>query len=261
MHTTLIGLDAASQRDKFGYAIATYSACSVQIEDAGCLAEGKPKLDQLSRIASAIRVGLEYGRVLVAIDAPLGWPRSLGQVVNTHRAGEAVRVGKNEMFGRLTDRLVKAQGKPYPLEVGADKIARATHEALTVLSLLRHECGFPLPLVWSAEFKGPGVIEVYPAATLRAHGLTFSGYKKPEHEEVRIAIAARLETRIPALLDRCTGDSNAFDACLCLVAAADFIGGNSVGPLAEQEDEARKEGWIWLPAAGAPQQTRKSRRR
>lgn len=260
-HTTLIGLDAASQRDKFGFAIATYRAPLVQIEEAGCLAQGKPKGDQLSRIASVIGAGLEYGRVLIAIDAPLGWPRSLGQVVDSHRAGEATGMGKNEMFGRRTDQLVKAQGKPHPLEVGADKIARATHEALTVLSLLRQESGLALPLVWSAGFNGAGVIEVYPAASLRAHGLAFTGYKKPEHKSVREAIAARLEPRMPALIDHCAGDSNAFDACLCLLAAADFIEGTSVGPPAEHEDEARKEGWIWLPTPDEAHRTGKSRRR
>jgi len=57
-------------------------------------------------------------------------------------------------------------------------LARTAHEALCLLEELRYETGRPIELAWSHELA-PGIhaIEVYPAATLIAHGMTAHGYK------------------------------------------------------------------------------------
>jgi hypothetical protein len=44
------------------------------------------------------------GPVLLAIDAPLGWPAAMGPTLSTHSAGDEITVAPNTMFRRATDR-------------------------------------------------------------------------------------------------------------------------------------------------------------
>ena len=187
-------------------------------------------------------------------DPPLrGWPAGLGDSLGSHRAGERIDVAKHSMFRRATDRRLReaAYGGHQPLEVGADRIARAAHEALAVLGDLRQRTGLALPLVWEPGFDGIGVIEVYPAATLRAHGITSRGYKKPEQRAVRDEIASRCVPVMPTLATRCSQTSDEFDACLCLLAAADFLQFRCDPVPAALAQTARREGWIWVRSCTA----------
>jgi|CXWL01.1.fsa_nt_gi hypothetical protein len=60
----LIGLDAASDRRKFGYAIGVFDGRCVQVERAGLLSDADHPL--LSLIVPALLAG----PALIAIDAP-----------------------------------------------------------------------------------------------------------------------------------------------------------------------------------------------
>ena len=62
--------------------------------------------------------------VLVAIDAPLGWPAAFAKSLQGHRAGDALSASKEALFSRETDRLVRARTGLTPLSVSADRIAR-----------------------------------------------------------------------------------------------------------------------------------------
>lgn len=239
----LIGLDPASRLENFGYAIGALTGGRIEIEDAGMLEsrrEWNPLKDSIApRLRSA-------ARALVAVDAPLGWPASLASALAGHRAGERVDGEKAMLFSRETDRIVAEETHKRPLEVGADKIARAAHTALEVLACLRETVNKAIPLAWARDFGDVAVIEVYPAATLKARGLVDSGYKKPDQESVRHKISLGLREEMPALVNFIHERSDVFDACLCLVAAKDFLLSDMLQP--KDHDRARREGWIWVRA-------------
>ncbi len=103
---------------------------------------------------------------LLALDAPLGWPTSLGETLIDHEAGQQVAVDSDKLFHRETDTRIKLPSGRKPLEVRANLIARTAKSALNLLYDLRNMTGESIPLVW--EFSVPqqlSAIEVYPAAT------------------------------------------------------------------------------------------------
>jgi hypothetical protein len=237
----LIGLDAASDFSKFGYAIGHYEHGRVRIKQAGLVDTLGERNALVSIVVPELRAAT---KALIAIDAPLGWPASLAAELSNHQAGEAFASDKNSMFRRATDSYVKVLTKKNPLEVGADKIARAAHSALAALKCLRAESGLAIPLVWDKNFAGMAAIEVYPAGTLKARGLPDFKYKKPEQLNVRLDIANRLANEIDGLTTYVDGSADVFDACLCLIAAKDFIDGLTEPPL--DLPLAQREGWIWI---------------
>ncbi len=239
----LIGLDAASDRRKFGYAIGRTNGVGAEIIESGCLQNGTIKRN--NAIVEAL--ALADGPALLAIDAPLGWPDGLRFGLHGHAAGQHFEVGKELTFRRRTEIVLRSDRyRASPLEVGADRIARAAHEALSVLNELRTVTRLPLPLVWTPGGNGVGVIEVYPAATLRAHGMPSKGYKLPEQIGVRRQIAAKIDWRLAGLNARCDGNADEFDACLCLLAALDFVNGECLAPPDEFKEVIAREGWIWV---------------
>ena len=196
-----------------------------------------------SRIAPRLR---SSEHALVAMDAPLGWPIGLAASLTGHQAGQPVDGDSATLFNRETDRIVAERIRKRPLDVGADKIARAAHTGLGVLARLRDLTGYVLPLAWDSGYSGRAVIEVYPAATLKSRGLPDSGYKKAEEIEVRRRIARAISDEVPELVTKCRERADIFDACLCLIAAKDFLDGVAMPP--DDVDLARREGWIWVRA-------------
>lgn len=244
----LVGLDAASQRSKFGYALGRFDpdTTRVVVEHAGLLGDADDPL--LNHIAPFIRGG---ECVLLAIDAPLGWPDGLRQFLGDHIAAmpPPVSLRKDDCFRRHTDVVVRRV--KLPLEVAADRIARAAFEALRVLHELRVATELRLQLVWSPTFEGAASIEVYPGATLAALGLSNAQYKKPDQETSRTRMAGALvhaqllETLPTEAKKRSMASADVLDAVLCLVAARDFLMGECVSPDEAHADQVRREGWIW----------------
>ncbi len=242
----VIGLDAASQWENFGFAIGRVGGGTVAIEQAGLVATRGGPEGLASIIAPLLRAN---DQALVAIDAPLGWPAPLGTSLANHRAGEKLAAEKNETFCRETDRWVRRQIGKKPLDVGADKIALAAYTALEALNILRNLSGKPIPLAWTTQFPGIAAIEVYPAATLKSAGLPDSGYKdsnKDQVERIRVRrdIATGLQLRLTGLATYISAQDDVFDACLCLAAALDFLEGRAAPPA--DLVKAEREGWIWV---------------
>lgn len=245
----LIGLDAASNLTKFGYAIGYYELGRVRIKQAG-LVEAPGQGNALeSIVAPALR---ETNNALIAIDAPLGWPSALTYELGNHLAGEAFSSGKDAMFHREADRFVHDLIKKKPLEVGADKIARAAHSGLAALQRLRDLSGKAIPLVWGNTHSGLAAIEVYPAGTLKVRKLPYSGYKKPEERQVRNEIVRGLAAEIDGIHKYIDGSADIFDACICLIAGKDYLEGLALPP--KNLNLAKREGWIWIrnPAVSGP---------
>jgi hypothetical protein len=121
---TIVGIDCATVNQKTGLAFATYANGSVAIEE--CFV-AEPKI----RVAVQIWTRLSNTPpVLLALDAPLGWPASLGKHLSEHFAGKAISLGSDSLFRRRTDEVIRDRLRKAPLEVGANFIARTAVSAL-----------------------------------------------------------------------------------------------------------------------------------
>ena len=238
----VVGIDCATDPKKVGIALADCdeSKCALVAVELG---ESQELLAR--KIASWLP---SSGPALLALDAPLGWPTSLGPALVQHVAGEPFGQNPNLLFRRGTDRFIKEEIGKQSLDVGADRIARTAQAALRLVADVRKLTGHSIPLAWSPSMPdGPAAIEVYPAATLTAHGLRASGYKTPRDDEQRAEILRGLSERIeiePKLSALLTSNADALDAVVCVLAGRDFIRGHALSP--PDLDEAKREGWIWV---------------
>lgn len=180
---------------------------------------------------------LHYDEALIALDAPLGWPRALGPCLSTHKAGLHIQEGADQLFRRMTDVEIKQRIGKHPLEVGANLIARTAVAALTMLDEIRQSTGYPIPLAWAREEKARWrAIEVYPAATRIGHGAPDVGGSLEGLNEL---------LDCSAVLSALTKSKDAVDAAVCVLAAADFLLGRAIAPI--DHETALLEGWIWAP--------------
>ncbi len=241
----VIGVDCAAQPVNVGLALAELEPSGARIVEATTGRNADP--------ATVIAGWLEGRQVgLIALDAPLGWPRPIAESLAGHRAGDPIPAAPNDLFRRATDRFVRQEVGKQPLEVAADRIARAAHAALELLARVREITGRPIPLIWGwGHLLEIGVIEVYPAATLSVRGLQCTRYKRRDQLKVRERLLAELggELEIASGALAAVENADAFDAMLCVVAARDFLSGNAMPP--EDAELARQEGWIWVRRPGA----------
>lgn len=174
---------------------------------------------------------------IIALDAPLGWPKKMSDSLPDHKAGLPIRVEANQLFRRITDIEIKKRLGKQPLDVGANLIARTAVAALEMLDQIRRTTKRTIPLAWaSRETERWRAIEVYPAATCIAHGApdvggSLEGLKKLFH----------CSSVLPALMQ----SKDAVDAAVCVLAAADFLCGRAIPPI--DHNTALIEGWIWAP--------------
>lgn len=242
---SVIGIDCATAAERVGLARARRSA---DHEDHWVVDEvvlGSRKRSPAATLADWLR---DEPSVLIALDAPLGWPVALGPALAGHRAGDPIEPDATALFTRATDHAVRARYGKRPLDVGADRIARTARAALELLAYARRSTGFEIELAWATEPSDlPRAIEVYPAATLAAHGLPSRQYKEPG-SPARGPIVAALRDRLvlPAAFDAMGAPGDALDAVLCVVAGLDVVAGAAVGPAADERAVAEREGWIWV---------------
>ena len=186
---------------------------------------------------------------LIALDAPLGWPSALADGLTRHHAGQPLGDCADELFHRATDREIEERLRKRPLEVGASFIARTALAALVLLQEVSERINRPIPLSWGGRLRSEvEAIEVYPAATLLAHGIAPSDYKKPKQHAGRRRIVGALNEllQIGDCMERLEASPDTLDAAICLIAGADYLSGRAVGPRDEQL--AFREGWIWAAA-------------
>lgn len=233
----IIGIDCATQKDKRGVAVARCEENRWIIKRAEVGLEDHEIKDVLT---DCMR---NDGRVLLALDAPLGWPKPLGCQLVGHMAGEKIPEKSDALFRRATDRFVKDTYDMQSLDVGADRIARTAHSALELLDYLGDGA---IQLANNENFQGVSAIEVYPAATLKAHKLKWRGYKKSEDTDSREEILQGLKIRgLPDdIHSKAKASADVLDALVCILAGIDFLEGNVEPP--RNIELARKEGWIWV---------------
>lgn len=243
MTTYVIGIDCAAQHRNIGLALGRIDGARVCIQE---VVTGPADV-----VPVLARWALKFQPGIYALDAPLGWPAALGKALNSHEAGATLGPTSHELFRRMTDDFVYAKLGKRPLEVGADRIARAAVTTLKLLERLERETGMALPLLWNPGIpEAPGAIEVYPAATLLARRISIRGYKgrKPEHRRAREALAGRLGEHLEFEVDPATlaATDHALDAAVCVLAAADFAERRAMSPDGRDDGRLRKEGWIWF---------------
>jgi predicted RNase H-like nuclease len=240
----VVGIDAATDPRRTGIAFATWTPHVTRVAAAR---PGESTEDLARHTAAWVA---DATRWLVAIDAPLGWPAPLGDRLPGHRAGVALGADPDALFRRHTDRAIQERVGKTPLEVGADRIARTAVAALELLAAIAGRVRAPLPLAWGPDYPGPGAaIEVYPAATLKAMGVRAAGYKRDAGRRAQLARTLGRHLTLPRGV---SANEHVLDACLCVLAAGDFLAGRAPGP--EDRVRAEREGWIWVrePRANGP---------
>ena len=261
----IIGVDFASSPGDTGLARATVSRNG---ETWQATLECVLKASKSQRPAMIVEDWLRgQESVLIAIDAPLGWPDGMRMALPWHTAGSRIQTCDERFFRRETDRRISKNPGKDPLEVGANLIARTAYWALQFLGDLRKEAGRDIPLAWNPQsIPAMSVIEVYPAATLKAHGLLRSKYKsKTDPDKARSArgeivdgyeqevVGEQASKKVKGLRSKIEGvnehrnkllkNDDMLDAAVCVLAALDFLRGAARPP--EDRDEAKREGWIW----------------
>jgi hypothetical protein len=243
--TIIVGVDCATEAKKIGLAKGLFSNGQLQIVDAGC---GGSRERLLSLLADWIRT---ESRVLLALDALLGWPIALGKSLVTHTAGTPLSGTAESLFRRETDRLVTEHCRKRPLDVGADRIARTAHAALKLLGELAEIIAQAIPLAWETDFSSAWLQSRFtPQQPSWGSGIRCSQYKKPEHVHVRRDMISKLSEHIDISIDSSVlvHDANVLDAVICGLAGADFLRGDALHPF--NPTLAKNEGWIWakMPA-------------
>lgn len=241
---TLVGVDCALDEQRLGLARAKLQADgTLRIERVTLGTAGESAAASVSTW-----IGAE-GPFVLALDAPLGWPQPLAASLQQHRAGEKLEAARDVLFRRQTDReLRKALGR-WPPDVGS--IARTGLAALELLAEIRSLSERRVDLAWK-QGADSGAIEVYPAATLLARGLSGAGYKaktssgRKARSELLQRLSAELTLEVTEAL--LIEDPNQFDALLCVLAAADFARGLCVEP--SDRPLAKREGFIWFRSSG-----------
>jgi len=246
MCINVIGIDFSKDNSKCGIAFAEVSNNSCKI-----FAVGTQKEIPIKTISPLIKTK----KCILAVDAPLGWPKIMGTVLENHVAGQYIEKQANSLFRRKTDDFVYEKTGKRSLDVGADKIARTAHGALNLINTLRQQTNLPIPLAWDHKnIDGTKVIEVYPAATLIQYGHKLNGYKKKDKDGCNIRKNLLKQFPKNIIIDRqveqetITDNDNVFDAVLCIIAGFDFLQGNAYSPAESNAtiDCVKKEGWIWF---------------
>ncbi len=241
MTICIVGIDCATDIKKVGLARGYFSENNLSIDRIS-----KPAIGQ--SVCDAVVQWIDIGTTtLLALDAPLGWPESLGADLSSHSAGAALPADSNLLFRRETDRFVKREINKQSLDVGADRIARTAHAALKYLNEISLKLGQEVPLAWTTSFESNvSAIEVYPAATLKQSGIRSSGYKKRENVRERKQIFDALCENIKFDVDAETAinDDDLLDAAVWVLAGRHFLSNQSMQPCDLQL--AKKEGWIWV---------------
>jgi len=248
MTTTIIGVDCAAQDKNTGLALGHF-------DRHGCNVSKVVHGNSVNSVAGTISEWItENQPTLISMDAPLGWPAPLGECLHSHNAGEYVVLESDILFSRITDKIVRRKTRKKPLEVGADKIARATRSALALLNNLRALTGNPIPLLTTKPIMDGRIcaIEVYPAATLTVKGFLQPKYKDKKELQKRRSILNSLETQLNITADRNLIENNhdVLDAVICILGGVDFLLRNVIIPSKDDFEYVKKEGWIWVADPG-----------
>ena len=243
--TRVIGIDCATVRERIGVAVADVGGGGIILWEA-------LQSTRVPSIPSHVAQRTQGARrVLLALDAPLGWPLSLGTALQNHTAGAPIELVPDRFFSRHTDLDIRARMTRKPPGTRRSPVGRTAHSALEILEATRRKMGQAVPLAWAPDFpERAAAIEVHPAATLLAHGFQDEDYRGRHGAEVRTRLVKELARKMDVRGELAAAEHHAevLDALVCVLAAADFLAGLAVPPT--ELSLAHKEGWIWASARG-----------
>jgi len=238
-----VGVDLAAEARRTAVAVVEWNAGQAMVIRVRPGAGDDVILDAM---AKADKVG---------IDCPLGWPDDFVAFISSHHRHAQVPVPssypadgwKRRLTLRVTDEVVRNEMGLTPLSVSADLIG---HVALRCACLLA-EAG---RRGQDIDRTGDGVIvEAYPAASLRAWGLTHKRYKKPGSGQALDNLVDNVMRAAPWLHlggaeSDCRESHDAFDAVIAALTARAAARGLTRRPQTEAEAAAAStEGWIAFP--------------
>lgn len=230
----VIGVDCSTDEAKTGLALAVVRGAVLTVNVARCASRRRKAKEWIQEWASG------HERVLIALDAPLGWPAPLAVALAGHQAGKPIDHSSDTLFLRHTDHEIKRRFDLHPFSVGADRIARTAVASLNLLQDLRTEQGEAIDLAWSPTWPGRiGVIEVYPSATRAAYNAIPGGGE-----------LGGFPTGLIQLPEDWSPNEHAGDAIVCALAGFDFLRGLAVAPAPGDIALAQQEGWIWTANRG-----------
>ncbi|HEY6785742.1 MAG TPA: DUF429 domain-containing protein [Trebonia sp.] len=238
-----VGVDLAAEAKRTAVAVVEWDARQATVTSVRHGADDDVILDAL---ATADKAG---------IDCPLGWPDDFVAFISSHHQHAPVPVPatypaggwKRRLTLRLTDEVVRNEMGLTPLSVSADLIG---HVALRCACLLA-EAG---RRGQDIDRSGDGlIVEAYPAASLRAWGLTHKRYKRPGSGQLLQDLVDNVLRDAPwlhlgAAESACRESHDAFDAVIAALTARAAARGLTRGPqTAAEAAAASTEGWIAFP--------------
>jgi hypothetical protein len=252
----LVAVDVATRLARIGLATGFWDGAVLHVTGAVPGAALGPKDAPVEVAAACVGAFVAdhlpaTGPGVLGLDAPLGWPAALVDGLRDHRAGEelASPADPHLLWRRHTDREIHARTGKMPLEVGADRIARAAAAALAMLACARSRSGHRLPVpVTGPPWPAAVALEVYPAATAR---VWLGRPRGPSRDAAATldALAATV-TLPPVARSAALADEHVFDAILALLACADAAAGYAFAPPSNLAAVAEREGWIWVRDPG-----------
>ncbi|MDQ4062570.1 MAG: DUF429 domain-containing protein [Actinomycetota bacterium] len=182
---------------------------------------------------------------VVAVDVPFGWPRPFMEALSCYRIGDALDLPREQYRLRATDFWIKENIPPLqPLSVSTDKLGSTAIVGTKLLHAVGNE-GFRLSPRSAA--RSATVVEVYPAASLRAWGLPHNNIETPiVLEALREAFELTIgDTDQNNLLQ----SRHCLDALVSALTAKEYADGNTFYPPEYIPDETIEvEGWIHVPS-------------
>ena len=191
---------------------------------------------------------------LIGVDAPLGWPIAFVQAVRAHEDREPWPGTKDRrtLTHRHTDDVVRDHGRGQPMSASADLLG---HVAMRCALLQRDWAGR-----WgnAAPRDGSGrLVEVYPAAALRAWHLPERGYKGNGADAGRtrgrildgLVAVTDVWLDVSPIRSDCLNSDHVLDALVSALVAVAAHGGGTFRPESIEDHHcAVLEGWIHVPS-------------
>jgi predicted nuclease with RNAse H fold len=187
----------------------------------------------------------------IGIDCALGWPDKFVDFVVNHRAFNhevdhefGAMDWRKDLSYRETDRRVREVTGRWPLSVATDRLGVTALRCAGLMERL----GVAGVDVDRAGFGG--VVEVYPAGSLKIWGFDTTGYRASA--DARSTLLDAISSKSPwidfshfreMMVDSC----DAFDAVIASLAARAAATGSATLPTDDDRAIARIEGWIALP--------------
>lgn len=210
---------------------------------AELLANGLDELLRDTALGPAATVLREH-RVVLAIDAPLGFPRAFRQLVASAWGANVDAIADAEIDDpfayRECDRYIASKYGKRPLSASFDRLGNNATVAQALLARWRSELGLRVLPFDEHDPDRPVAIEVYPALSKEQPRTRARSASRPW--------ADHFPSPPPSL------GSDEYDACLCalLGLAFDPLGielglPRLVDPPTALQSSARNEGWIFAP--------------